>query len=201
MTPTTLGALPGPLSWRNDPIEAAVEAADRLSITAGAETDWFVDPAGTAVKSDAPVAFFTPPDETFRLSARVTVTFASMYDAGVMLLHVRDDLWAKLCFEYSPQGEPMIVSVVTRGASDDCNSTVIEGHSVYLRVYRQGDVLAFHYSLDGQVWRLVRYFTLGSLDRPQLGLAAQSPTGPGCRVVFDQLRYQAQAIGDLRSGE
>lgn len=201
MTPTTLGALPGRLSWRNDPIEAAVEAADRLSIATGAGTDWFVDPAGTAVKSDAPVAFFTPPDATFRLSARVTVNFAATYDAGVMLLHIRDDLWAKLCFEYSPQGEPMIVSVVTRGASDDCNSAVIDGHSVYLRVYRQGNVLAFHTSLDGQVWRLVRYFTLGPLDRPRVGLSAQSPTGPGCQVVFGDIRYEPQAIGDLRSGE
>lgn len=201
MTSITLGALPGPLSWRNDPVEAATEADGRLVITAGSQTDWFIDPAGAAVKSDAPVAFFTPPDATFRLSARVTVGFASTYDAGVMLVHLRDDLWAKLCFEYSPQGEPMIVSVVTRGTSDDCNSVIIDGHSVYLRVYRQRDVLAFHYSLDGQAWRLVRYFTLGPLGRPQIGLSAQSPTGPGCRVVFGEIRYQPRVIGDLRSGE
>lgn len=201
MNGMTLPSLPGPLTWRNDPVQATGEADDRLAVTAGADTDWFVDPAGGAIKSDAPVAFFTPSDATFRLSARVTVGFAATYDAGVLLLHVRDDLWAKLCFECSPQSEPMIVSVVTRGASDDCNSVVIDGHSVYLRVYRQGDVLAFHYSLDGQLWRLVRYFTLGPLGQPQIGLSAQSPTGKGCQVVFGDIRYQTAAIQDLRGGE
>ena len=36
----------------------------------------------------------------------MTVDFAATYDAGVLVLHERDDLGAKLCFEYSPQREP-----------------------------------------------------------------------------------------------
>ena len=60
-------------------------------------------------------------------------TNTATYDAGVLTLRRRDDLWAKLCFERSPQGEPMVVSVVTRGVSDDCNSFVVDGRSVWLR--------------------------------------------------------------------
>ena len=36
--------------------------------------------------------------------ARVTVDFTATYDAGVLVLHQRDDLWAKLCFELVAPG-------------------------------------------------------------------------------------------------
>jgi hypothetical protein len=51
-----------------------------------------------------------------------SVEFASVYDAGVLLVHASERQWAKLCFEYSPQQRPTLVTVVTRGTSDDCNS-------------------------------------------------------------------------------
>ena len=77
-----------------------------------------------------------PPDGDFQFSARVTVGFASTYDAGVLLLWVDDRHWGKLCFEFSPAGEPMVVSVVTRGVSDDANAFVVDGRTVWLRVSR-----------------------------------------------------------------
>jgi regulation of enolase protein 1 (concanavalin A-like superfamily) len=107
-----------------------------LSILAGAHTDWFTDPKGGAIQDNAPCALFTAPDENFLLSARVSVAFAATFDAGVIQVRVANDLWAKLCFEYSPQGHPMIVSVVTRGMSDDCNSVELDCSEIYLRVAR-----------------------------------------------------------------
>ena len=192
--------LPGSLAWINEPDGSEVIASDSLSITAGAETDWFFDPAGAVHKHDAPVALFTPSDETFLLSARVTVDFASTFDAGVLMIYADEQHWAKLCFEYTPSQEPMIVSVVTRGTSDDCNSTIIEGNSVYLRVYRQADTLAFHYAVDGHYWHLVRYFSIGDLQQVRAGFSAQSPTGAGCRVQFSEIGYRAAQLTDLRNG-
>jgi hypothetical protein len=43
---------------------------------------------------------------------------ASTFDAGVLLLWVDERHWGKLCFEFSPAGDPMIVSVVCRGVAD-----------------------------------------------------------------------------------
>ena len=40
----------------------------------------------------------------FRLSARVTVDFRATFDAGVLLLWLDEAHWAKLCFEYTPDG-------------------------------------------------------------------------------------------------
>jgi len=197
----TLDALPARLSWRNEPAMFTTDAR-KLTISSGASTDWFLDPAGArAAKMDAPAALLTPPDESYLLSARVSVEFGATYDAGAIALYAGDDVWAKLCFEYSPLREPMVVSVVTRGASDDCNSTVIDGNSIWLRVHRNGRVLAYHYSLDGQYWHLVRHFTLGDLVGPRIGFLSQSPTGPGCTVTFDSISYRAAILADLRSGE
>jgi uncharacterized protein len=202
MTTLTLPSIPGDLQWKNDPVDWQVGPDNSLSITAGAKTDWFVEPSGsTWVSTNAPAALFTPPDENFLLSAKVTVNFASTFDAGVLLLYEREDLWSKLCFEYAPQNQPMIVSVVTRGLSDDCNSTVIDGNTVYLRVARMGGAFGLHYSLDGKYWNMVRYFTLGKVENPRVGFEAQSPTGEGCNVVFSEIAYRPDLLKDMRTGE
>lgn len=202
MTAFNLPAIPGDLTWKNDPADWSVEPDNSLSISAGVKTDWFVEPSGSDwVTSNAPAALFTPPNENFLLSAKVTVDFASKFDAGVLCVYERDDVWAKLCFEYSPQNKPMIVSVVTRGLSDDCNSTVIDGNTVYLRLTRLGSTFVFHYSLDGQYWNMVRYFTLGKLENMRVGFLAQSPTGQGCKVTFSEIAYRLETLKDMRSGE
>jgi regulation of enolase protein 1 (concanavalin A-like superfamily) len=196
----TLSALPGTCQWRNHPREWHSDGEQSLTITAGAETDWFVDPAGSYRIDSAPSALFTPPERDFRLSARVAVSFAAAFDAGVLQVYARDDLWAKLCLEYSPQRRPTIVTVVTRGASDDCNGSQIDGAEVYLRIARQAPTFAFHYSLDGRYWQLARYFTLEEVDRLQIGLSAQAPTGRACTAVFSEITYQQGGLADLRNG-
>jgi regulation of enolase protein 1 (concanavalin A-like superfamily) len=94
----------------------------------------------------------------------------------------------------------MVVSVVTRDVSDDCNSFVVDGDSVWLRIARLGPALAFHASLDGNRWSLVRHFALGSPSEPSVGFLAQSPTGDGCAATFGRIEYRADRLEDLRSG-
>ena len=197
----TLPTLPTNLHWHNLPSDWQIQPEHRLSITAGAQTDWFTNPAGGDLKDSAPAALFHPPDENFTLSAKVTVDFASTFDAGVLQVRESDSLWAKFCFEYSPQKQPMIVSVVTRGVSDDCNSQLIEGNEIYLRVTRKAEILAFHFSHDALFWHLVRYFTLGALNNLRVGFSSQSPTGLRCQSVFSGVRYQARILSDFRNGE
>ncbi|HEX9036806.1 MAG TPA: DUF1349 domain-containing protein [Ktedonobacterales bacterium] len=200
MTTFALPALPAALTWAHEPVAWTVDSGDQLTIQAGAATDWFIDPAGGQRKDDAPAALFAPVGQEFTLSARVRVAFAATFDAGALQARVSDDVWAKLCFEYSPQRQLMIVSVVTRGVSDDCNSARIEDETVFLRMKRRGAVFAFHYSLDARLWQLVRYFSLGDAPNPRIGFSAQSPTGDGCAVTLSQIRYTPTAGADLRGG-
>jgi uncharacterized protein len=195
-----IAALPLPLRWLREPQSWDVPDEASLRVVAGGRTDWFVDPQrATEATMNAP-ALVGPSAGDFLLSARVTADFAATYDAGVLVLHERDDLWAKLCFEYSPQREPMVVSVVTRGVSDDCNSFVVDGPSVWLRIARIGAAFAFHASTDGGRWSLVRHFALDGDGEPSVGFLAQSPTGEGCAVAFEWISYRAERLGDLRSG-
>jgi regulation of enolase protein 1 (concanavalin A-like superfamily) len=141
-----------------------------------------------------------PPAGDFQLSARVSVDFASTFDAGVLLLWIDERHWAKLCFEYSPAGEPMVVSVVNRGVADDANAFVVDGRLVWLRVSRIDHAFAYHASFDGTTWRMIRFFTIDDPSAVSIGFEAQSPTGDGCAVTFDDIRFTRERLGDLRDG-
>ena len=161
MTALKLPSLPFALEPAGSPPPGCRVRSGVLTLTAAAHTDMFVDPAGAEQVPDAGRFVGLPPAGDFTLAAQVSVEFASMYDAGVLLLHAAERDWAKLCFEYSPQLKPTAVTVVTRGTSDDCNSFEVDGSTLWLRITRSGAAWAFHASTDGAWWRLLRYFTLG----------------------------------------
>jgi hypothetical protein len=191
--------LPMPLAWAPEPVTWSAGPAS-LEIEAGRDTDLFVDP-GTGDGVDNAPRLLGPCAGDFQLSARVSVDFRASFDAAVLVVWSAADRWAKLCFEASPQLEPMVVSVVTRGVSDDCNSFVVEGDHVWLRVARIGATYAFHASTEGTRWQLVRHFGLGESAPAQVGFLAQSPRGAGCAVRFDEIRFIATRLDDIRSGD
>ena len=173
-----------------------------LILSAAAGTDLFVDPAGpdAGPLPDAGRLVGLPPAGDFTLAARVSVEFASVYDAGVLLVHAAERQWAKVYFEYSPQLRPTLVTVVTKGTSDDGNSSEVDGGIVWLRITRSGAAWAFHASVDGTWWRLLRYFALDSAALARVGFLAQSPAGPGCAATFDQIAFRPGAPQNLRDG-
>src|SRR5262249_42245241 len=132
-----LTPIPAPLRWDLPPAGWNIGADGALSIAAGPRTDMFVNPDGTDAVLNAPRLVFAAEGD-FMLSARVTVEFAATFDAGVLLLYANERSWGKLCFEYSPRRQPMIVSVVTQGYSDDANAYVVTGNQTFLRVSRLG---------------------------------------------------------------
>ncbi len=188
-------------TWLTPPQSSLVDGDDAVIITAQGSTDLFVDPDRSAVQLNAPCLLADPPPGDWMLSAHVNVQFARTYDAGVLVLWSDDHHWAKLCFEFSPQDEPTIVSVVTRGSSDDCNSFAVDDRSVWLRLARIGTTYAFHASTEGSFWRLIRYFSLDAAQEPRLGLSAQSPLAGGCTVTFRSLAFEMRRLADIRSGE
>lgn len=219
--PAAIAGLP-PLSWQQTPESTGYDTLrQELSIVSGARTDWFVDPVGEYRTHNAPALVFDCPTGEFALSARVTVAFGAAFDAGVLCLRVDETRWAKLCFEYSPQRQPMVVTVVTRDTSDDANGVPVDSSTIHLRVLRKGAAYAFHYSLDGAYWHFARLFRLpgsetgietgtgavgrassATADHPtRVGFLAQSPTGDGCAVTFDQIRLADSVPADLRDGQ
>ncbi len=171
-----------------------------LTLEAPARTDFFNDPAGDTLKGDAP-AWLTPVTAPATLRARVRPDFSGTFDAGVLMLYQAPTVWAKLCFERSPDGRPMVVSVVTRGTSDDANSSVLQAPEVWLRIGLHERSVAFHASSDGEAWDLVRHFRLTDSDAPlRIGLLAQAPVGDGCSVAFSGVELSVGVERDIRSG-
>lgn len=204
MNTVQLDGLPFPFAPAGNPPLGHDLDGETLVLTGWAGTDLFVDPAGaddTAPEAGRLEA--VPPDGDFTFAARVRPRFASVYDAGALLLYAAERRWAKLAFEFSPQHKPTAVTVVTRGTSDDSNSFETTADALWLRITRKGRAWAFHASEDGKWWRLVRYFDLGEHETGEtvrIGLLAQSPTGPGCTAVFDQITFSTETTEDLRDG-
>jgi regulation of enolase protein 1 (concanavalin A-like superfamily) len=194
-----LASLPMALDWQVVPLDWAVGPDGSLRIAAGPGTDLFVDPAGGPAELGAP-RLVGPVEGDFHLSARVRADLRSTFDAGALVLHCADDTWVKLALERSPDGEAMVVSVVTRGLSDDANGRVVTADAIWLRVSRIGEACALHASDDGARWELVRHFALPAPDGLTAGFLAQSPTGEGCTATFDDVRFLAEPLADLRDG-
>jgi uncharacterized protein len=201
--PISIPNLPA-LSWTNGAGLASFDqTTGELTLTAAAGVDWSNHSLGSGSQHGATALGFDAPAGDFTLSARVRVLGdRTTFDAAALALWSDEDHWAKLCFEYSPQGEAMVVSVVTDHFSDDCNSTVVMGSDIHLRIARVGDAWAFHSSVDGARWDFVRLFRLAQGDSPwTIGFMAQTPLGDSCTAVLDRIARRSGRLADLRNGE
>jgi regulation of enolase protein 1 (concanavalin A-like superfamily) len=195
-----LTGIPGALKWNNSPSAFAVERGSILEITAGPKTDWFVDPFDGKVSKNAPILTFNPAND-YVLSTKVQVHFATKWDAGALMVWADDHHWAKLSFELSPEKQPTIVTVVTRGLSDDCNSVPIAGDTVYLQIARRKSTYVFYYGLDGTTWKILRTFDLRAQGTMTVGFESQSPAGEGAKSVFSEFRYSTKTISNVYTGK
>ena len=194
-TPSIPG-LPGPLTWQNAPRAWNIDSKNVLTISSNPKTDWFVDPFDGTVAKTAPILLFTPgPD--YVLSVRVAVQFTTKWDAGALMLWGDDHHWAKLSYEFSPDQKPTLVTVVTRGLSDDCNSLSLTGDSVYLRIAKSGNTYVFYFATDGKNWQILRTFSLDT-DLPiRAGFESQSPEGSGAVAKFSAITYDPHRVGNI----
>jgi uncharacterized protein len=197
LTPDQLAARG--LAWEHPPMkwEPLPEGGIRVSVPAKA--DYFRDPAGAMVNDNAPFLYQTVTGD-FVAQAHVRPAFISTYDSGVIMVRHDEQNWAKVCFERTDFGTTAVVSVVTRGVSDDANGADIFDHAVWLQVVRAEDVFALHYALDGKSWRMVRLFKLPVPPTIKVGVVAQCPVGPGTTVDLLSFSIDQRVIKNVRAG-
>ena len=195
-TTVSIPGLPGTLNWKNTPRSWNIDSKNVLTISSNPKTDWFVDPFDGTVANSAPILLFTPGSD-YVLSARVTVKFATKWDAGALMLMADDHHWAKLSFEFSPDSKPTLVTVVTRGLSDDCNSMSLPQESVYLRIAKSSGTYVFYFSTGAQNWQILRTFSLDTELPVRVGFESQSPAGSGAIAQFSAITYDPHRIGNI----
>lgn len=191
-------ALANDMKWLNEPPEWGFNDAG-LTIIPRASSDFFRPYDGPP--KDNCCLLYKEITGDFTVAAQVTAHLVDFGDAAALTVRANEIQWAKLCLERSPIGEVSLVSVVTNPWSDDSNGEIVTSSECYLRLTRKGNVFGMHYSLDGTKWRFVRAFALEIPHRVMVGIHAQAPFTPGCRVVFGSLTISPEPVADFRSGD
>lgn len=181
--------------------------SDRIILHAPEKTDFFC-PHGTESEEgmlpesllNAPF-YYTEVTGDFVMRVKVEHAFTSMYDSASIMVMQDLDVWAKACFELTDFGTHAVVSVVTNSVSDDANGCDIEGNSVWLQVARTGPSFAFHYSLDGIRFFMMRYFTLPAQETLKVGLLPQCPTGSGGDRIYSNFSLEKRTVKNIRAGQ
>ena len=195
----SIQGLPGSAEWKNT-AKALRIGGNGFSIEAGKSTDWYISPVDRKETATAPILLFNPASN-FVLSTKVSVGFKTQWDAGALFVYADERNWAKFALEMAVYKKPTIVTVVTRGVSDDCNSWSVDGNSVWLKIARTGDAFGFYASRDGRDWEMIRAFTFGHMANVRVGFSAQSPVGAGAAATFSDVNYAERQVGDIFTGE
>jgi regulation of enolase protein 1 (concanavalin A-like superfamily) len=191
-----IDVVPGDLKWQIAPVSWQIEHGNKLMIRSGKGTDWFVDPFDGTMHNTAPMLLFEPAND-YVFNAKVNVGFNTKWDTGALMVWADEHHWAKLSFELSPAKQPTLVTVVTRGLSDDCNSVRVSGNTVHLQIAKSGSAYVFYFSSDAKNWQVLRVFSLGEGLKPRVGFEAQSPAGEGTEVVFSEIHYTPKKIANI----
>ncbi|WP_114766896.1 DUF1349 domain-containing protein [Vibrio rhodolitus] len=183
--------------WLNPPKHYQLNGSG-IEITPFANTD-FIRSYNSTIADNASF-YFREIEGDFCLQAKLEGQLIGKYDAGALMIRIDEKHWAKLCIERCADDGISIVSVVTNTWSDDTNNERLDCANCYLRVIRQGDLIVFHYSLDGHIWRFVRKFPIDWSNSIQVGLAVQAPFEQGAVVEFSDVRLGPNRVVNFRDG-
>ncbi len=177
-----------------------------LTVYAPSCTDYFNSPVKENGAFPEPVAnaslYYTELTGDFVFKTKVQLEFKNLYDAAALLVYENENVWAKLALENSdlPCRKPAVVSVVTNRISDDCNGPVMDGNSVWFQISRVDDCFAFHYSVDGLEYQMVRVFTLPVGKTVKVGFEAQAPMGEGGNRYYSEISIENKRVKNVRAG-
>lgn len=171
-----------------------------IRIVAGEKTDKYIAPDYSYTFDNAPRLVFEA-DRDFVFSTAIQHPFENKWDGGAIILEADKDNWIKFCFEKDYTGAKRVVSVVTKGISDDANSIELAQNTAYYKMAKKEDTVYLYVSKSGKEWYLVRAINFKYNKTLKLGLLAQSPEGKSNTVNFSDVKYSATTIKDFWSGE
>lgn len=179
----------------------------RIEIFAPKESDFFCNNGAVGDEGITPESlsnapfYYTEVTGDFIMRVKVSHDFKDMYDSSSIMIMQDMTHWAKACFELTDFNTHAVVSVVTKDQSDDANGCNIDGNSVWLQVCRVGQSFAFHYSIDGDNYYMMRFFNLPAEKTLKVGLLAQAPTGSGGIRIYEDLTIEKKKVKNIRMGK
>ena len=181
--------------WMNE--SQITKNGDRIELLAPKNSDFIC--LGNHEVMNAPF-YYTEIKGNFVIKSKVSLDFKDTYDSATLMIMKDSKIWAKACFELTDFGTHAVVSVVTNGQSDDANGCNIEENSVWLQACRVGELFAFHYSIDGEHFYMMRCFHLPVDETLKVGIVGQAPTGDGGMRIFENLTIEQKTVEKIRKG-
>lgn len=197
--PVKIPGIDKPVSWINQ-AAAYQPTATGIQIVAGEKTDKYIAPDYSYSIDNAPRAVFDA-DKDFVFSAVIQHPFENKWDGGALVLEADKDNWIKFCFEKDYTGAKRVVSVVTKGISDDANSIDLPSDTAHFKIAKKTDAVYLYVAKSPNNWFLVRAINFKFNQPLKLGLLAQSPEGKTNTVNFSDVKYSAVTIKDFWVGE
>lgn len=180
---------------------------DKLIMLASEKSDFFCHSGAIGEEGITPESltnapfFYTEVTGDFVMKVKVSHAFKDTYDSASIMVLQDLNIWAKACFELTDFNTRAVVSVVTNQISDDANGCNIEGNEVWLQVARAGNSFAFHYSLDGKRYDMMRFFSLPVEETIMVGFVAQAPTGQGGERIYQDYSIEYKTVKNIRMGQ
>ena len=180
----------------------------RIEIMATPQSDFFCNNGSASEEGITPESlsnapyYYTLAEGDFVLQVKVSHAFKDTYDSASVMVMADQQNWAKACFEKTDFGTHAAVSVVTkRGESDDANGCNLDCDTAWLRVCRVANTFSFLYSVDGEHFYMMRFFSLPAQKTVRVGLLAQAPVGNGGVRVYEDLTLENRTVRNIRFGE
>ncbi len=190
------------MTWMNEPQSFQVENGT-LAIFAAKETDYFNNPEDSSVVGTAPY-LYQEVEGDFVAKTLVEPDFSSQWNAVAMIVYIDSLNWIKFAFENSDATGASIVTVVTKGTSDDANGVILDGESsVWLAIARKGNIYSMHWSVDGKDFKMARLTSMTDQQVVSIGVEAQCPVGPSATHRIHYFDIEKRTVDNLRniSGE
>jgi regulation of enolase protein 1 (concanavalin A-like superfamily) len=193
----SLGQVSG-MQWSTSPEQYQISDSSLLVTVAGG-TDYFNNPEDGSVTGSAPFLYQEVRGD-FVARALVEPDFSSQWNAAALMVHLDSLNWIKFAFENSDATGPGIVSVVTRGTSDDANGVVLKDtRSIWLALVRKEDNYAMHWSRDGKEYRMARLARMPHAEKVKVGVEAQSPVGATATHRIHYFEVEERTVDNLRN--
>ena len=184
------------------------EENNKIEMIAPAQSDFFFNNGAIGDEGITPESlcnapfYYTEIAGDFVMRVKVAHDFKDTYDSASIMVMQDMRNWAKACFEMTDFGTHAVVSVIARnGESDDANGCNIDGNDVWLQVCRSGKSFAFHYSVDGKNFYMMRFFNLPAGETVKVGLLPQAPVGDGGIRTYTDLTFEQKTVKNIRIGE
>jgi len=185
------------LKWLNQP-QSYETSNNSLFITVGEGSDFFNNPEDSSIVGSAPILYKEQTGD-FIAKALVEPDFSAQWNAVSLMVYMDSLNWIKFAYENSDATGPSIVSVVTKGSSDDANGGVLNEDKVWLAIARKGNIYSMHWSIDGKIYKMTRLTSMPDQTPVKVGIEAQSPVGSKAIHQVHYFEVEDKTIKSLRN--